>query len=78
LPAASQVENSGSVVNTGGSTQWRSQVVEPLFESRIDQEILFDFAKRLGFYYEFAAGMGKGDNFTSPEDATNEIARTLK
>ncbi|KLE05921.1 molybdopterin dinucleotide binding domain-containing protein, partial [Aliarcobacter butzleri] len=24
------------------------------------------------------AGMGKGDNFTWPEDATNEIARTLK
>ncbi|MCT7604702.1 molybdopterin-dependent oxidoreductase [Aliarcobacter butzleri] len=78
LPAASQVENSGSVVNTGRSTQWRSQVVEPLFESRKDQEILFDFAKRLGFYNEFVAGMGKGDNFTWPEDATNEIARTLK
>ena len=78
LPAASQVETSGTVVNTGRSAQWRSKVVEPLYESRTDHEILFDFAKRMGFYNELVAGMGKGDNFTWPEDATNEIARTLK
>ncbi|SNV30316.1 Formate dehydrogenase H [Aliarcobacter butzleri] len=78
LPAASQVETSGTVVNTGRSAQWRSKVVEPLYESRTDHEILFDFAKRMGFYNEFIAGMGKGDNFTWPEDATNEIARALK
>lgn len=78
LPAATQIENCGSVVNTGRSTQWRSQVVEPMYESRKDQDILFDFAKRFGFYNEFIAGMGKGDNFQWPEDATDEIARTLK
>ena len=78
LPAASQVETSGTVVNTGRSAQWRSKVVEPLYESRTDHEILFDFAKRMGFYNELVAGMGKGDNFTWPEDATNEIARALK
>ncbi|RBQ25706.1 formate dehydrogenase, partial [Arcobacter sp. CECT 9188] len=42
------------------------------------QDILFDFAKRMGFYDEFIAGMGKGNNFQWPEDATDEIARTLK
>lgn len=78
LPAASQVETSGTVVNTGRSAQWRSKVVEPLYESRTDHEILFDFAKRMGFYNELVAGMGKGDKFTWPEDATNEIARALK
>lgn len=78
LPAASQVETSGTVVNTGRSAQWRSKVVEPLYEARTDHEILFDFAKRMGFYNEFIAGMGKGDNFTWPEDATNEVARALK
>ncbi|MFY9070942.1 molybdopterin-dependent oxidoreductase, partial [Aliarcobacter butzleri] len=78
LPAASQVETSGTVVNTGRSAQWRSKVVEPLYESRTDHEILFDFAKRMGFYNELVAGMGKGDNFIWPEDATNEIARALK
>jgi len=78
LPAASQVECSGTVVNTGRSAQWRSKVVEPLYEARPDEEILFDFAKRMGFYDEFTAGMGKGKDFTWPEDATDEIARTLK
>ena len=78
LPAASQVETSGTVVNTGRSVQWRSKVVEPLYEARVDHEILFDFAKRMGFYNELVAGMGKGDNFQWPEDATNEIARALK
>lgn len=78
LPAASQVETSGTVVNTGRSAQWRSKVVEPLYEARTDHEILFDFAKRMGFYNELVAGMGKGDKFVWPEDATNEIARALK
>ncbi len=78
LPAASQVETSGTVVNTGRSAQWRSKVVEPLFEARTDHEILFDFAKRMGFYNELVAGMGKGNEFKWPEDATDEIARALK
>ena len=78
LPAASQVETSGTVVNTGRSVQWRSKVVEPLYEARTDHEILFDFAKRMGFYNELVAGMGKGNDFKWPEDATDEIARTLK
>lgn len=78
LPAASQVETSGTVVNTGRSAQWRSKVVEPLYEARADHEILFDFAKRLGFYEQFVAGMGKGTKFTWPEDATDEIAKALK
>lgn len=78
LPAASQVETEGTVVNTGRSAQWRSKVVEPLYEARADHDILFDFAKRMGFYNEFIAGMGKKDSFKWPEDATNEIAKALK
>ena len=78
LPAASQVETSGTVVNTSRVAQWRTKVVDPLYESRTDHDILFDFAKRMGFYNEFVAGMGKGDKFTWPEDATNEVARALK
>ena len=78
LPAASQMETSGSVINTSRVAQWRFEVVKPMYEARTDHEILFDFAKRLGFYNEFVAGMGKGDKFTWPEDATDEIARALK
>jgi formate dehydrogenase major subunit len=78
LPAASQVETEGTVVNTARTAQWRYKVVDPLYEARTDHDILFDFAKRMGFYKEFVAGMGKGENFNWPEDATNEIARSLK
>ncbi|PKI81433.1 formate dehydrogenase [Malaciobacter halophilus] len=79
LPAATQFETSGSVTATNRSVQWRTQVVEPLFESKPDQEILFEFAKRLGFYDEYTAAMkDSSGKFTWPEDATREIARTLK
>jgi len=78
LPVSTQVETSGSIVNTSRTIQWRTKVMDPLYESRPDHEILFDFAKRLGFYDEFIAGMGKGKDFNWPEDATDEIARSLK
>jgi len=79
LPAATQFETSGSVTATNRSVQWRTQVVEPMYESRTDHDILFDISKRLGFYDEYTAAMrGDKKDFTWPEDATNEIARTLK
>ncbi|RXJ60785.1 molybdopterin-dependent oxidoreductase [Candidatus Marinarcus aquaticus] len=78
LPVATQMETSGSIVNTSRTIQWRYQVIDPLYEARPDHEILFDFAKRLGFYDQYVAGMGKGKDFKWPEDATNEIARSLK
>ncbi len=79
LPAASQIETSGTTVNTGRSAQWRFKVVDPLYEARPDHEILFDFAKRMGFYEQYTRALGDGKgNFQWPEDATREIARTLK
>jgi formate dehydrogenase major subunit len=81
LPAATQFETSGSVTATNRSAQWRSQVVEPLYESKPDQEVMFELAKRLGFYKEFVQGMLIKENkkdFTWPEDATDEIARIIK
>ncbi len=79
LPAASQVETSGSVAATNRSYQWRSQVVKPLYESKPDHEILFEFAKRLGFYDEFTKSLKNGkDTFEWPEDATREFNRSIK
>ncbi len=90
LPAATQFETSGSVTATNRSAQWRSKVVEPMYESKTDHDIMFEMAKRLGFYDEFTRGMLlKVDPKTSelkqvkktfkwPEDATNEIARIIK
>ena len=81
LPAATQFETSGSVTATNRSAQWRDKVVEPMYESKTDENIMFELAKRLGFYDEFTAGMRMKDNkkdFTWPEDATDEIARIIK
>lgn len=79
LPAASQVESSGSVAATNRSYQWRSQVVKPMYESREDHEILFDFAKRMGFYDQLTASLGDGKgNYQWPEDGTREFSRAIK
>ncbi len=81
LPAATQFETSGSVTATNRSAQWRDEIIKPMYESKTDQDIMFAFAKKLGFYDEFTAGMKIADNkkdFKWPEDATNEIARIIK
>jgi len=81
LPAATQFETSGSVTATNRSAQWRYKVVEPMYESKTDEDIMFELAKRLGFYDEFTAGMKVKENkkdYKWPEDATDEIARIIK
>jgi len=90
LPAATQFETSGLVVATNRSAQWRYKVVEPMYECKPDQEIMFELAKRLGFYDLYTKAMlmeetkdGKlamkdKKDFQWPEDATNEIARIIK
>ncbi len=49
LPAATQLETSGSCTASNRSLQWRERVIEPLFESMPDHTIMQAFADRLGF-----------------------------
>ncbi len=49
LPAATQFETSGSVTASNRSLQWREKVIEPLFEAKPDQTIMYLLAKKLGF-----------------------------
>jgi len=90
LPTATQFENEGSVTATNRTAQWRSRVIAPMYESKTDQDIMFTFAKKFGFFNEFVAGMklkankSKGtlkkvkDDFVWPDDAVNEVARIIK
>lgn len=91
LPVCTQFENEGSVTATNRSAQWRSKVIDPLYESKPDQEVMFEFAKKFGFYDEFVRGMkmdivdgelkqvkSDSQSFIWPDDATNEMARMLK
>ena len=79
LPAATQYETSGTVVATNRSGQWRSQVCKPLYESMPDHEVLFELAKRIGFYVELTRTIRDADGKIEwPEAATREIANIVK
>jgi formate dehydrogenase major subunit len=49
LPAATQLEGPGSVTASNRSLQWREKVIDPLFDSRTDQMIMYQLAQKLGF-----------------------------
>ncbi|MGE0559647.1 MAG: formate dehydrogenase subunit alpha [Burkholderiales bacterium] len=80
LPAATQLECAGSVTASNRSIQWREKVIEPMFESRTDHMIMYQFAQKLGFGKEFVAKIklikGKGGmDEPDMEDALREINR---
>jgi formate dehydrogenase major subunit len=58
LPAATQFETDGSVTASNRSVQWRERVIEPMFDSRTDQMIMYQLAQKLGFADQF---LGKKD-----------------
>lgn len=79
LPAATQFETSGSVTATNRSGQWRFKVIDPLYESKEDQEILFELAKKLGFYEDFTKTLrDENGKIVWPENATREIASAVR
>ena len=79
IPASTQYETSGTVVATNRSGQWRSQVCKPLYESMPDHEVLFELAKRIGFYDELTRTIRDADGKIEwPEAATREIANIVK
>jgi formate dehydrogenase major subunit len=80
LPAATQFETSGSCTASNRSLQWREKVIDPLFESRPDQAIMYAFAKKFGFDKELTKNiqLTKGrDGWEEPvtEDILREINR---
>ncbi|MSS26448.1 molybdopterin-dependent oxidoreductase, partial [Collinsella sp. WCA1-178-WT-3 (M2)] len=77
LPAATQFETTGSVTSTNRSIQWRDQVIEPLFESKPDHEIMTLFANKLGFGNEFVKNYAMEGNRPVIEDELREINRGM-
>ncbi len=88
LPVATQFETEGSVTATNRSSQWRTKVVDPLYESKTDHDVMFEFAKKFGFYEQYTRAMTMAvkdrelavvkNDFSWPDDACSEIGRTLK
>ncbi len=81
LPAASQFETSGSCTASNRSIQWREKVIEPLWESRSDHMIMYQFAQKLGFGAELVKNykMQKvgGMDEPVPEDILREINKSV-
>ncbi len=75
LPACTQFEQDGSRVCSNRSIQWGEKVVEPIFESKNDREILYLLAARLGFGEELCKHILVEDNVPLAEDITREINR---
>ncbi|MGR6504124.1 formate dehydrogenase subunit alpha [Shewanella sp. Koi 1] len=77
LPAATQFETYGSVTNSGRSLQWREQVIQPLFESKTDIEIMYRLAQKLGFSEEYTKHIAKENDLPVIEDITREFNRGM-
>jgi formate dehydrogenase major subunit len=80
LPACTQFETSGSVTASNRSLQWREKVIDPLWESRSDHMIMYQFAEKLGFGKElvknFKMQKVKGMDEPVPEDILREVNKS--
>ena len=73
LPASTQFEHYGSVTASNRSLQWRERVVEPLFESKPDDQIAYLFAKKFGFEKEMFKHIKVNGDQPLVEDVLREI-----
>jgi formate dehydrogenase major subunit len=73
LPAATQYETYGSVTASNRSLQWRDKVIEPLHEAKPDQDIMYLFAKKLGFEKEMFKQIKVEGEAPLVEDITREF-----
>jgi len=75
LPATTQFETYGSVTASNRSLQWRDKVIDPVFECKTDQEILYLLAKKLGFAGPMFKRIRVENNDPNLEDTLREINR---
>jgi len=68
LPSASQYETAGSVTSTSRQIQWRYKVVDPVYDSKDDYQIMELLVNKLGFADKFYKNIKE-----VPEDITREI-----
>ncbi|MFG7353148.1 formate dehydrogenase subunit alpha [Shewanella oncorhynchi] len=73
LPAATQFETYGSISATNRSVQWRSKVIEPLFESLPDHVIMYKLAKKVGIDKELFKHIKVNGEEPLIEDITREF-----
>lgn len=77
LPASTQMETYGSVTASNRSFQWRSKVIDPLFESLPDHIIMYKLAKKLGFADQMFKHIQVNGEEPLVEDVLREINRGM-
>ena len=68
LPGSSQYETSGSVTSTSRQIQWRYKVVDPVYDSKDDYQVMELLVNKLGFADQFYKNIKQ-----IPEDITREL-----
>ncbi|MDI9246407.1 formate dehydrogenase subunit alpha [Marinobacter sp. CHS3-4] len=77
LPTTTQFETYGSVTASNRSLQWREKVVEPLFDSKVDHEIIKLFADKFGFTDRMFRNIKVEGDIPLIEDITREFNRGM-
>jgi formate dehydrogenase major subunit len=75
LPACTSFEMDGSRTASNRSLQWGEQIVPPVFESKNDYDVMYMFAKKLGFADRMFKNIKVEDGAVSAEDILREINR---
>jgi formate dehydrogenase major subunit len=75
LPICTSFETVGSRTASNRSLQWGEKVVDPIFESRNDYDVMYAMAKRLGFADEMFKSIAVNDGVVVVEDILREINR---
>jgi formate dehydrogenase major subunit len=75
LPACSQFEATGSRVASNRSLQWGEQIVQPVFESKDDLEIIYRVAEKLGFADRMFKNIKVENKHPIAEDVLREMNR---
>lgn len=76
LPACTQFETEGSRAASNRSLQWGEKVVDPIFESKDDYEIMYLLARKLGFADRMFKHIKVEGSRPVPEDILREINRS--
>jgi formate dehydrogenase major subunit len=75
LPACTSFEMNGSRTASNRSLQWGEQIVQPAFDSKNDYDIMYMFARKLGFAEEMFKNIKVEGGAVSAEDILREINR---
>ena len=75
LPVATQFECRGSRVASNRALQWAERIVNPIFESKDDLEVMYLIAKKCGFANEMFKNIKVENDLPIAEDILREMNR---